>query len=202
MEFFEEVFEKIHTEIRADEVIIGGDLNVYLDLKLDRKGGNPKMSRSVGLLNEYLEHFEYLDVWRYLHPEKFCYTWKQTRPFIGTRLDYIFLPISLVNMVKKCEIISGCKSDHQFLVLDIGLEDSIRGPGFWKFNCSLLEDKEFVDGTNEIIDKFTLDEGERDPDVVYDEVTDFRTQDPAMKWEILKIKITSFAQAYSKGESK
>ena len=81
------------------------------------------------------------------------------------------------------------------------MEDSIRGPGFWKFNCSLLEDKEFVDGINEIIDKFMLDEGERDPNVVYDEVTDFRTQDPAMKWEILKMKITSFAQAYSKGKA-
>ena len=79
VEFFEEVFEKIHTEIRADEVIIGGDLNVYLDPKLDRKGGNPKMSRSACLLNEYLEHFEYLDVWRYLLPEKFV--------TLGSRLD-------------------------------------------------------------------------------------------------------------------
>ena len=44
------------------------------------------------------------------------------------------------------------KTDHSLLTLNLNLKEGIRhGPGFWKFNTSLLIDKEYIDYIKEII---------------------------------------------------
>ena len=42
-------------------------------------------------------------------------------------------------------IIPSIKSDHSAIVLIINsIENQTRGPSLWKFNASLLEDKEYI----------------------------------------------------------
>ena len=45
------------------------------------------------------------------------------------------------------------RTDHSAAVLKIECnKDSKRGPGFWKLNESLLENKQNLDGMNKILD--------------------------------------------------
>ena len=38
----------------------------------------------------------------------------------------------------------GYRTDHSFTGIEVNINDSIRGKGFWKFNTSLLHDQEYV----------------------------------------------------------
>ena len=154
------------------------------------------------MINHFLENENFVDIWRYLHSDMFRYTWKRTKPFVASRLDYFLIPSGLSTLVSNCEIIPGCRSDHQFLMLDIGMADKVRGPGFWKLNCSMLEDRKFVQGVNEIIDLYLGVKEELKEGVEYDERAEFDTLDPIMRWELLKMKLINFAQAYSKEKAK
>ena len=63
------------------------------------------------------------------------------------------------------DIIPAIRTDHSAITIHInGIEETIRGPSFWKFNCSLLEDEEYV---KLITDKYShwLEEGKifKDP---------------------------------------
>ena len=43
------------------------------------------------------------------------------------------------------KIVPSIKSDHSAILLSInGIEEHIRGPSFWKFNASLLDDKDYI----------------------------------------------------------
>ena len=54
-------------------------------------------------------------------------------------------------------IISGFKSDHNAVMLPVKLESMNRGPGFWKLNCSLLEDQMYIDKINKCIDDCVIE---------------------------------------------
>ena len=49
-------------------------------------------------------------------------------------------------------IIPVIRTDHDAIFLEIGeLENELRGPGYWKKNCSLLGDEEYVNSVTELI---------------------------------------------------
>ena len=50
------------------------------------------------------------------------------------------------------DIIPAIRTDHDEILLEIGeLETELRGPGYWKLNCSLLVDEEYVNSVTELI---------------------------------------------------
>ena len=197
-EFFQTVFEEISKIDNIDYTIVGGDFNIYLDSKLDRKGGKPTTTASTTWLKEFTSDHDWVDVWCYGHENVYQYTWKRVRPFIGTRFDYFFVPVGLVGAVHSCEITANGISDHLSVELETELDPVIRGKGFWKLNMELLREIDYVKGVNDIIDHFIKGDTEKDPNVCYDEVEEFSQMEPDMKWEILKMKIISFSQYYTK----
>ena len=78
------------------------------------------------------------------------------------RLDYWLISNTLHDLVKTTHIIPCIKTDHAAISLDL-VNDSndIKGPGLWKINCSLLDDKDYV---NDITEKIPiwLAEGRKD----------------------------------------
>ena len=100
-----------------------------------------------------------------------------------SRLDYFLVPCENLNFVENCQITSGILSDHHFVELSILLNDQIKGRGYWKFNVSLLRDKEYVNQINELIDR---------------SLYTHRYKDPCICWEILKMEVTELLQSYSK----
>ena len=62
------------------KIIIGGDLNVYFNEKLDCLGGHLKIKEKSAN--------DLIDVWRIRHPDKQRFTWRQATSAIQRRLDY------------------------------------------------------------------------------------------------------------------
>mgnify|MGYP001556512402 CR=1 FL=1 len=133
--------------------IVGGDFNTYMDPTLDKDSGKlDEISMYSSQLQLMLENYELCDIWRTINPTLKRFTWRQCKPLIQSRLDYFFISQSLIQIVNACEIKPSIKTDHSLLHLQLTLNSSNkRGPGFWKFNASLLKDEIYIDYIKEII---------------------------------------------------
>lgn len=86
-----------------------------------------------------------VDIWRVHNPESENFTWRQKKPLIQRRLDYCFISDSLQDDVVKTDIITAINTNNLAVVLGVNsLAEYPRGPSFWKFNNSLLDDSNFV----------------------------------------------------------
>jgi len=66
-----------------------------------------------------------------------------------SRLDYWLISNSLSDSVYNVETTSAIKTDHSAIAIEFqDVDDKRKGPGFWKLNCSLLNDKQYVDEIN------------------------------------------------------
>jgi len=71
-------------------------------------------------------------------------------PIIQRRLDYWLISDLLQDDVAKIDIVTAIKTDHHAITLEIdSVDDQKRGPSFWKFNNSLLDDVLFVERLRE-----------------------------------------------------
>ena len=84
--FFLDFFEHLD-DFKCDDIIIGGEFNLVLDLEKDRTGGLAKTHRnSVKIIQECSEKLDLMDAWRVLNISRF--TWRRRRPKIQCRLDF------------------------------------------------------------------------------------------------------------------
>ena len=74
------------------------------------------------------------------------------------------------------DILPGFQTDHFIPLLYLNFSAHERGPGFWKFNTSLLEDDLFKDQLGRIIEIEIAQE----------------YKDPAIKWEVIKLAIRNY----------
>ena len=68
------------------------------------------------------------------------YTWGRKASNLKERLDCFLINQELYQEVECVGITTGYKTDHCMVIIVILIESNERGPGFWKFNKSLLED--------------------------------------------------------------
>ena len=93
------------------------------------------------------------DVWRFFHPDIPGYTWRRLCPTpTFSRLDYIFVLEANLQFITEVKIVPGFKSDHSFLKMSFSWNSFNRGSGYWKFNTSLLNDPEYLNRINDLID--------------------------------------------------
>ena len=86
-----------------------------------------------------------VDIWRVWNLETKRFTWRQKTPIIQGRLDFWLADNALQEEIDQAFIVPSTKSDHSAIRLSInGIEEQIHGPSFWKFNASLLDDKDYV----------------------------------------------------------
>jgi len=142
--FFRHVISQIEATPN-DNRIIGGDFNLVLDLKLDKKGGNRVTnSQSQLILKSYMEETELVDIFRKIHGDKKLYTWFRKRPsLIACRLDFFLVSNGLAHLVKQTGALSAFLSDHSRIFMKLTLSSEVRGPGFWKLNSAHLEDVDY-----------------------------------------------------------
>ena len=130
-----------------------------------------------------------LDIWRTINPYTKRYTWRQNKPLIQCRLDYFFISNNLTQNVKSCDIKPSIRTDHSLLTLKITLnKNEPRGPGFWKFNTSLLKDIEYIDL---IKNKLNL---------LKENLIDMN--DKALKWDYIKSEIRQQTIIYAKAQAR
>ena len=181
--FFEKVFEELNM-VDCEDVIVGGDMNQVLHERDHFLVKAFKGTKANKLINTYLEESGWADPRRISHPDSTQCTWVRRNPVQMSRLDYFLLLMFTLTKVCRCEIIPSILTDHSFVILEIEMEPDVRGPGYWKFNNSLLHDKEFLDEINKLIDETVCEN-------IVDKVN---------LWEVLKIKIKNFAMDYSKSK--
>ena len=58
----------------------------------------------------------------------------------NSRIDLWLTSDSVRSITDSCEITQSPSPDHKAVVLQVALNDKIRGRGYWKLNVSLLED--------------------------------------------------------------
>ena len=88
--FFKNVSEQM-LSFQCDEIIIGGDFNLVLDVSIDKAGGKPTTHwNSLKELKYIQENLDLTDIWRDLNPEVKRYTWRRNRPEVRCRLDFFF----------------------------------------------------------------------------------------------------------------
>ena len=145
----ETFFEKINDLLKDyDEgnIIIGGDFNCVLDLEKDRKNctTNNNRPRTRRQILNMMANYNLLDIFRMLNPDKNTFTWRKFNSNKQSRLDYFLVSEDLLNDIKEVETKSKYKSDHSPVILSINKNNFQRDRTFWKFNNSLLYDKNYV----------------------------------------------------------
>ena len=117
------------------------------------------------------DHPEFFHFWREMNPDIQKYTWHKNNPTpVFCRLDYFLASFNLYGNIKKMEIKASYKSDHSIILTEILLNNHRRGRGFWKLNCSLLEDKNYVEKIKTTIRSAVEENSGADPQLLLDTV--------------------------------
>ena len=132
-------------------LIVGGDWNCTLFRK-DKKGGarwKPTSFQNAVLIT--MDVFDLIDIQREKYPNVNKYSYLSKALDVKSRIDFLLVAKNLTKYVKKSDIQPSIAPDHcaVYIVLSIP-EMNSRGPGFWKFNNSLLADDEYLEMVREL----------------------------------------------------
>ena len=103
------------------------------------------------ILLQMMGTFNLTDAFRHLHDER-RYTWCRKNPVRQARLDYFITSDIMLDLIHKCDIRPGYRSDHSIVELQLIFCKFERGKGIWKLNCSLLKQQEYLDIINRLIE--------------------------------------------------
>ena len=182
--FFREMFNDLYN-FQGDSIIMAGDFNFVFNLDLDKVGGLRQTNfkareECLSLMSAY----NLVDIWREKNPLSKHYSWSSNiTPGIHCRLDFFLVSRSIEQAAVDVSFSPGIQSDHSFIALSVVYTPIKRGPGYWKFNNSLLQDDTFVEIINEIIRV---------------DAANPNAADPSLRWETLKFKFRQAAIKYSK----
>ena len=188
--FYKYLYEMVDT-YSDKNIIIGGDLNTYLNINIDKKGGRTeKQSIFSENINSLCSEFSLVDIWRIRNPttSKFTRIERSRNGIVQSRLDYMLPSLSLTYLISDTKISPGNSSDHSIVSLSIDIaENTKRGKGYWKFNNDLLIDKEYVSLINETISNIK---------------TTVNMADKIQLWEYVKCQIRTDTILYSSQKAK
>ena len=184
--FFKEI-QKSLSKFAQEKFIIGGDFNCAL-APSDKEGGNPtsKKQSVIKEIDNLCHLYSLYDIWRSLNPTAKQFTWRNKSFKVQCRLDYFLISKELSSTTIKCDILYAPNTDHSAIQLHLLSEElkQQKGPGFWKFNSSLLEDKKYISDLRENLTNFI----EKYRDV----------EDLGLKWDLVKMEIRGFSVKFSK----
>jgi len=102
--------------------------------------------KAIQSIQDLCNNFNLVDAWRFQHPDEASFSWSNSLGKIKCRLDFWLILKQLLCRVIKIGINGHYDSNHCPVAISIGSEEKKgqRGPGFRKFNKSLLENEEFV----------------------------------------------------------
>ena len=149
--FYSTLQEKIK-EFNVSNIIIGGDFNLVLDPTRDyhnyKNVNNPKAREAV---DNMIAELDLNDIWRDLNQDCHRFTWRRNNPLQQARLDFFLISDHVVTFVDEVDIECGYRTDHSLIRLKLRFNEKAKFRNFWKFNSSLLKDKEYLKEINEEI---------------------------------------------------
>jgi exonuclease III len=149
----------IYLDFRCVNGVMAGDWNMVLDPSLDydnyKNVNNIKAQETV---LQIIDELNLCDIWREMNPEMRRFTWRRSRPFQQSRLDYFLISDPIVEKVVEADIICGYRTDHSCITLKLNLgSKDVKRSTFWKFNTSLLRDKKYLNEINDVIENVLLE---------------------------------------------
>ena len=167
------LFEKLHIYINGNEendFIIGGDFNTVLNTNIDKRNGRKDTHKKCRLIiNNIVGINEVVDIWRIQHPDTRKYSWHSNhKPPIFCRLDYFLISNNLINSTKHSSIKPGYKTDHSLITVSIDFHNVPRGPGYFKFNNSLLIDNDYKNIIKRSISETARINSDANPNVLWE----------------------------------
>ena len=163
-------------------VVVAGDFDMVLNNDLDVISGKPHDEKTTSRFNEFLLNSDLYDIWRIHNDREFTWSSSYT-PWKARRLDYLIVNDAMCDKTVCCDIIPVANTDHRAVFMTVAIGLIKRGPGYWKFNQSLLKDKEYVKLITNKIQwcKTTLE-----------------SLTPQMKWDYCKSQIKECSIRFSK----
>jgi exonuclease III len=159
-------------EIEGTHTILMGDFNLVLDVKMDKKGGLPTTNKkSQKALLDWMEENSMYDIWRIQHQQDKIYTWKSnSKPRIFCRLDMIITSANVLNQCTNSTIGPGVRSDHSYVKMDLALDTTPRGRGFWKLDCTLLENQKLQQEIRDTIKEIVINNPDTEAPLLWETV--------------------------------
>ena len=124
--------------------ILACDFNMIENISLDRLGGNPNKTHTIGLenLEKIKNKLNLIDTWRKNNPFQKLFTYHNGDKTIHSRIDRIY--ISKQIKLIKSQITPNTISDHDSVTTTIQInKKEPKGPGIWKLNTNILTQKDF-----------------------------------------------------------
>ena len=105
-----------------ENIIIGGDFNCALT-QFDKKGGKfNNVTRKPLVINEIkrlCELYDLCDIWRFLSPDAYKFTWRDKSFKVQCRLDYFVISNELNGLISDCQIVFAPNTDHSAVQLNL-----------------------------------------------------------------------------------
>ena len=155
--FYDLISETIES-FNNDHVIICGDFNLVLnpDLDYDKNYRHIKNPKARNKILEIIECYALVDVYREMHEDSRRYTWRKNNPIKQARLDFFLVSENLLCNILKSAIEPGYRSDNSFPSIVLKFNEFKKGKGLWKFNNSLLMEKEYLNIVKSCIEDVKL----------------------------------------------
>ena len=135
--------------------IFGGDWN-EIQTKSDRKSKN-KIAKPVKNLKKIIKSNKLIDPWELKNPKKIQYTWKRKgSSHEASRIDYFLISNELQQRIINSDIRPAIikYTDHMAVSLKLNIENISKGPGYWKLNNNLLQDKKYQNLVKQCLSKY------------------------------------------------
>ena len=131
-----------------------GDWNVILDPKIDKVGrGTRRTGRCDSSLVGFMTCHDLVDRFRLDHPGREMWTWLDSSPSAkeGSYLDRVLVRRADIDFVSYPPFHLIAWTDHKPVKVSLRLANRPSLAGYWKFNTSLLEIRDFRDRLESLI---------------------------------------------------
>ena len=138
-------YKTLNKYITLDEnIILGGDFNMVEDPLLDRYGGNPNITHTIGInhLKKIKKKYNLTDIWPKENLDKKLFTYHNKNQQIHSGVDRIYL---LQNQkTQNTSVIPNNLSDHDAITVSLNIKKTNQqGQEYWKLNTSILQQQSF-----------------------------------------------------------
>ena len=169
---------------RHEHKLIIGDFNLVMDVELDRENTYNNNNKARDEVENLCDQYCLKDLWRVWNEQRREFSWfkKGSYPMKASRIDFALVSGGIDQKVQTIQYLSSVFTDHRGVYLVLDPSPFHRGVGYWKFNNSLLCNKEFLQGMNIEINKVIASSSHKTS---------------IEQWELLKVKMRQFSVEFS-----
>ena len=137
-------------------LVLMGDWNAILDPKIDKVGqGARRVGRCESSLAGLMTRHDLVDRFRLDHPGREMWTWLDSSPSakVASYLDRVLVRRADIDFVSCPTFHLIAWTDHKLVRVSLRLANRPSLAGYWKFNTSLLEIRDFRDRLESLIQR-------------------------------------------------